>query len=189
LVGDPGRQREMSAKGRLLVDGRGARRAVAGMRCALLDLRPIRAGDAKPLWGLANDPEVRSVSFTSDPIPSARHEEWLRQKLNDPNCLFQVAVERSGSLVGQIRLDLQDQDAVVSISLGKGFRARGWGAPLLLRACRTALRSGRASRIHAYVKEGNGPSEGMFREAGFEAQAPEIVHNQRATHWILSKES
>ncbi|HLY08072.1 MAG TPA: UDP-2,4-diacetamido-2,4,6-trideoxy-beta-L-altropyranose hydrolase [Planctomycetota bacterium] len=189
LGGDAPLRGEMSRKGRILVDGGGARRVVARMHSALLEFREARAEDARLLWEWANDPEIRSVSFTPEAIPWERHLDWFRQKLGSSACILLIVTDVSGHPLGQIRFDLEDREAVVSVSLSRESRGRGWGAPLIERACRRVFESSRADVIHAYIKESNPASEQAFQAAGFVNRGAGTPHHEKASHWVLPKES
>jgi len=96
-------RREMAGRGKELVDGEGANRVLLSMRSGNLSLRHVRKDDCRLLWEWANDPKVRSASFSENSIPWERHVEWFNSKLNGRNCIFYVAVDNYGMPVGPIR--------------------------------------------------------------------------------------
>jgi len=83
LLFAPERRATMSERGRRLVDGCGAERVVSAMHDATLVLRRVEEADCSLLWEWANEPEVRSASFSSTPIAWDEHREWFTKKLGD----------------------------------------------------------------------------------------------------------
>ena len=89
-----------------------------------LELRRVNEGDADFLWHLANDPQVRAASFSADPISWETHVNWLKSKLNDPSCEFFIACNEEGAPVGQVRFDIKNQEAIISLSIKEEFRRK-----------------------------------------------------------------
>jgi RimJ/RimL family protein N-acetyltransferase len=175
----------MSRLGPTLVDGKGAARVVAHLERALLSLRAAGDADCRRIWEWANAPSVRAVSFSQDPIPWERHQEWFRAKLADPACSFWVAVREDGTPVGEVRFDPEGADQVVSIIVAPEARGRGYGSAILRLGTRKLFDATRADRIHAYIKPGNDASVGLFRRAGFAEQGDVTVRGARALHFVL----
>jgi UDP-2,4-diacetamido-2,4,6-trideoxy-beta-L-altropyranose hydrolase len=179
----------MSARGPELVDGGGAARVVGALLGAGAVLRRAGADDCRMLWQWANDPSVRAVSFNREPIPWERHVPWFRARLADPHCFFFIAEDRAGNRLGQVRCETAGDEAVLSVSLAREQRGRGYGETVLrLAAGEVFARSG-VPAIHAYVKEGNTASAAAFRKAGFTDLGATTVSGQAAGHWILRRAS
>ena len=187
LLHSPERRAAMAERGRDLVDGRGAERVVAAMTAASLRLRRAQADDCELLFTWVNDPEVRASSFSSDPIAWERHQEWFREKLADPNALLYVVIASDDSPIGQVRYDIDGLRAIISISLGAGFRSKGYGGKCLSLAVEELFRSTSATVIDAYVKPTNESSLRMFLNAGFRRQQSTVFAGQPAVHLILEK--
>ena len=169
--------------GQALVDGNGAGRVareMAGPR-----LRPAREEDCRMLWEWANDPAVRAVSFSTEPIPWERHVAWFRAKREDPGCLLLIATAGDETPVGQARFDVAGNAATLSISLDAAFRGKGYG-PQIIEAASLALfgeRSG-VGTIHAYVRPDNETSRRAFVKAGWTNRGETVVGGgQRALHF------
>ena len=151
-------------------------------------LRAVGEADREILWRWANDPEVRANSFHPEPIPWENHVRWFGQKLQDGNCVFYLASDEQGHALGQVRFDLDEKKATISISLDAGFRGRGFGAQTLLVACREFFGLDRSAEVHAWVKAENEASLRAFRNVGFADHATEVVNGCRAQHLILKKQ-
>ncbi len=167
LASDAPSRQELSRRGRELVDGEGVPRVVTAMKAGLVQLRPVVAGDARVLWEWANDRTVRAVSFTTGPIPWDDHVRWLEQRLRDPSTVFLIALGPDGEPLGQIRFDIHEEEAEVSVSLDAKSRGRGYGSAVILAGSRKLFGSSRIQTLHAYVKDGNEPSVRAFLRAGY----------------------
>jgi RimJ/RimL family protein N-acetyltransferase len=153
-----------------------------------LRLRQAREGDSKLLWEWANDPGVRAVSFGSEPIPWKRHVEWLRSRLDDPNCVMYIAIDSKGEPIGQVRYDIHEDEAVISISVDQRFRGRGYGSAAIQLASRDILQRPTIEVIHAYVKQDNEASVRAFAKAGFSEMGMAVVRGHQAIHLVLRKD-
>jgi len=123
--------------------------------------------DAALLWRWANDAETRRRSFNPAPIPYADHLAWLEARLAGDATRLWIFSDEQGP-VGQVRLDLADGVAEVSLAVAPERRGRGVGTVML----RQALGSIRAEwpgdfRLLARVFADNLPSLRMFRRCGF----------------------
>lgn len=174
---------EMSRKSADLVDGDGAARALVFLRSELR-LRKVASSDCALLWGWANLPEVRAVSFSSQGIPWEQHVAWFQTKVADENTVFYIA-ERAGQSIGQFRAEITGSHAAVSISLGRDHRGEGLGFQLLMLATEELLRHPKIRTIDAFVKPENQASIRLFRRAGFRQQSPKTMSGQQAFHFVL----
>ena len=158
----------------------------------MIKLRRATRKDCRLIWQWANDPDVRAVSFSPEPIVYEDHVKWFETKLNDAHCCIyiaeDVAVNREIEAVGQIRFDLKTQEAYISISLDRKFRGQGLGAQIMELASRTYLASSDAKIIHAYIKKDNTVSLAAFKKAGFSSVKSVRVNNKPAHHLILARE-
>ncbi len=154
----------------------------------MINLRQVSAKDCKLIWQWANDPEVRAVSFSSDSISFENHEQWFESKMNDPNCHFYVAENSQHKAVGQVRFDLNGNQATISISLAPRFRGQGYGSMLIQLAAQRTLEVSNVDVIHAYVKKENRVSLKAFQKAGFKILEDTFVKAQPAHHLVRKKE-
>jgi RimJ/RimL family protein N-acetyltransferase len=144
------------------------------------------------IWQWANDPEVRAVSFAPEPIAYADHVEWFETRLADIDCRMYIAEDITAdghpAPVGQVRFERQGQQAVISVSLDRQFRARGHGARIIGLACRAYLAATDTQIINAYIKADNAASLAAFKKAGFASGKGTSVANQPAHHLFLARE-
>jgi len=123
--------------------------------------------DMRPVFELANDPDVRRFSCTGGGILWDDHVGWFRRRIADEACLFLV-IEAGGAFAGQIRFDVDGDEAVVSIGLHAQWRGKGVARPALAGAL--SLLKGRfpeVRRVAAFIKPVNEASLRFFQECGF----------------------
>jgi UDP-2,4-diacetamido-2,4,6-trideoxy-beta-L-altropyranose hydrolase len=178
---------KMSQRARELVDGEGAQRVVSAMQGASIGLRRAEKSDCQLLWEWANDPDVRTVSFSTEPIPWERHLQWFNSKLADPNAVLYLAVDPHGTPIGHVRYQLDGVRAAVSISLAKPWRGKGFGRKILALASEELFRTTAATIIDAYVKPVNTISLQLFTRAGYTQLTNEMVGGKDAIHFVLEK--
>jgi UDP-2,4-diacetamido-2,4,6-trideoxy-beta-L-altropyranose hydrolase len=174
---------------RELIDGSGAKRVVAAMVADSLLLRRVELGDFKVLWEWANDPLVRQSSFEVDSIPWEEHLEWCNRKIADASCYFYWASFQSGEPIGQVRFDIKNQEAIVSIGLDSCQRGRGLGLAVLLKATALFFENSNSKKIHAFIKPTNHASMRLFEAAGFRWLEETQCKSQTAYHYILNKDA
>lgn len=139
------------------------------------------------LWEWANDPQVRTASFSMDSIPWERHLEWFRSKMDDPRCIFWIPMIGEGIPVGQVRFDIRDVEAEISVSIDHEFRGRGYGCMVILRSSEELFGMTKVALIHAYVKPGNLLSIRAFKKAGYQYIGLERISGDEAIRLDLAR--
>jgi UDP-2,4-diacetamido-2,4,6-trideoxy-beta-L-altropyranose hydrolase len=186
LIRSPEARKQMSERSRELVDGRGAERVRAFMD-GDLRLRRSLESDCETIWQWANDPEVRAVSFRSEPIPWDQHDNWFRSKLTDPRAFFYVATNDTGQAIGQVRYQCDEKRAVLSLNMAPDLRGKGFGKKMLLLATEELFQSSNVTVIDAYVKPANHSALRLFESAGFRRNGTHTKEGQPAIHFSLEK--
>lgn len=133
-----------------------------------MSLRRVTYEDRMLLLEWANDKEVRKNSFQTHQIGMEEHCRWLERKLADEQCdMFLLC--RDDVPVGQIRLDYTGEQAVISYSIAKDYRGKGYGGILLQLAEDEVRRTRRdIHEMYAEVKEENLASRRKFEQAGYD---------------------
>jgi len=119
--------RFQSVVSQTLVDGRGAVRVTESLVPSSkndLRLRPARKDDVYTYYDWVNDPVVRSNALNSEPILLETHLAWFDKSLSDPDT-FMFVLEVQGLPVGQVRFELQKDEATIDYSLDQLVRGRG----------------------------------------------------------------
>ncbi len=187
LIFDKDLRIEMSKRGKELVDGEGVDRVLMNLKGDRIRLRKVREEDCELLWRWANDPEVRRVSFSSEPILWEEHKNWFRSKISDQNCIFYIALEKNDIPIGQTRFDIKGDEANISISLDKIYRGKGYGNELIKISSERIFNDSKVNLIHAYVKNSNKISAISFLKAGYIQKEITEINNHTAVHFILNK--
>jgi UDP-2,4-diacetamido-2,4,6-trideoxy-beta-L-altropyranose hydrolase len=180
----------ISRKARQIVDGQGVQRVVNSMQkpsTGELKFRPATFEDCGLLWEWANDPEVRAVSFSTEPIPWENHARWFRTKLSDPNCYYYILLSQEGVPVGQVRFDISGDKAEISISIAPNFRGSGFGAYGIRIASKHLFQETAITRIFAHIKPNNNTSIDAFRKADYHMAGIKVVKGHRALRMVLDK--
>lgn len=153
----------------------------------MLKIRPASKKDCNLIWKWANDPDVRAFSFSSEAISYEDHVRWFDLKLNDIRCFFYIAETANQEPIGQVRYELDGNEATINISIGQQFRAKGYGPSLIQLSSKRLFDGSEAKVIHAYVKAGNETSLKAFKKAGFSDAGTATINAHKATHLILKR--
>ncbi len=189
LLADADGRAQMSRRGRESVDGDGVSRVAACLRAAELTLRRVRREDCQLIWEWANDADARAASFSSGAIPWETHVQWFASQLESPGCLFYIAANGRQKPVGQIRYDVTGAEAVVSVSLAKEARGRGYGAALIVRGSQQCFADSQVKLIRAYTKPDNEASAQAFLKAAFTNAGLVEVRGHAARQFVLQREA
>lgn len=166
------------------VDGEGVSRIVKILEENSIQLRSVREEDCEILWEWTNDPVIRSVSFYSEYIPWTDHVQWFRSKLGDRNCVFYIALNSENVPIGQVRYEISNKEATISLGIAEPFRRRGYGSQIILLGCQKFGQDSLIKKINAYVKPHNLASIKVFLKSGFQNTGETIAKGQSALHFI-----
>jgi len=179
---------EMSWHGQQLVDGEGVNKVLRYIRGETISLRQVRGDDCRLLWEWANDPDVRAVSFSEEPILWEQHVEWFNGKIRDSECIMYIALTDHDHPIGQVRYDIDKDEATISVSVDRQFRGLGCGSAIIKIACERVFASTDVHAIHAYVKANNAASAHAFVTVGFEDLGTKIVRECQVLHLVLQRQ-
>ena len=96
----------------------------------MLGLRLAIKEDCDLLFEWANDEECRRNSFSQEKIKYDTHVKWFRNRLQDTESNLFLVVEDTRK-VGMLRLDYNQNKAVISYSVAKTERRKGYGKKIL----------------------------------------------------------
>lgn len=164
------------------VDGKGSLKIVKNILSDYYEnnsiFRPIKKDDCLKIFEIANDDEVRKFSFNSDKIPLENHKIWFNSILNNDSIKFYV-LEYKNELIGQLRLDFDEEYPVISISLNKKYRGLGLSKILLSKGLDLV-----DDKVIAYIKKDNFRSISFFNSMGFKKESEIIIKNCDALKFI-----
>ena len=187
LLRDPNKREDMARMGGKLVDGGGVDRVTRLLQNNEIRLRAVREDDCQLLWKWANEPDVRAASFSSEPISWEEHVQWFKSKMKDPNCAIFLGINCQGTPVGQARFDKKGSEALISISIDKEFRGRGYGSSLIKLGSQKIFEVFDVCKIHSYAKIENQLSKGAFVKAGYKEIGVTKIQGHPSLHLSLTK--
>lgn len=173
LTSRPHFLRHMGSRALAIVDGIGAERVASILLGdsdsdgGLLWLRPANLMDASFAYTLRSDPQVNRYFFNSEPVTWQDHLAWFAHAIAqaDKNVLI---AENSSGYVGVLRLDQDEREAEISLSLHPSQFGRNFGPRLLRLSTRWAQRHlRRTDRLTARIHPENTASIKAFAKAGF----------------------
>ena len=133
-----------------------------------LSLRQVNPADVDLLYEWANDPEVRKNAFHTEPIPYENHVKWFSKMLEDPS-VYQYILYWNELPIGQIRLNVEDGEALIGYSISAEYRGKGFGRKLLelVREQLAADKISSVIKLIGQVKYENQASARAFEKCGF----------------------
>ena len=158
----------VSVYNKLLVDGLGSSRLIEFMfpsTTSELCLRPASLDDIILYYNWANDPEVRKNAINMAYISWETHSAWFLNKLHVVKSRLFV-LEVAGLPVGQIRFDMNGDEANIDYSLDTIVRGRGWGSHLLAMGT-NLIQEIVPVKLRATVKDQNNAPASIFLHGGF----------------------
>ncbi|WML68415.1 MAG: UDP-N-acetylglucosamine--N-acetylmuramyl-(pentapeptide) pyrophosphoryl-undecaprenol N-acetylglucosamine transferase [Methanoregula sp. SKADARSKE-2] len=149
------------------IDGNGPARIIHAMETPALILRTAEPGDCEMVWRWINDPDVRLVSFTQEPIPLDHHRAWFASSLSDPGLIYYLALEPHTGPIGQARFRIENRDATISVLVAPGQRGKSLGSQLIHDATEKVFAETSVENVKAFIKTGNEVSKKAFARAGY----------------------
>lgn len=95
-----------------------------------MKLHWVTENDLLQTYKWATDKQIRRFSFQQHDISLEEHTLWFNRKLHDPNCFYYI-LRIDKRLVGSIRFDLQQEDAIISYLLDPMEQGKGLGVFIL----------------------------------------------------------
>ena len=130
-------------------------------------LRPVNSNDINTIFRWSNDSLVRSQSFSSDKIKYNDHVRWFNSILNSSSVIFCILNVKNED-VGQIRLKIDNNRAVISYSIACEHRKKGFGKLILMLAEEyIAYTTEDIEYMKAEVKKDNTASNKLFIKLGY----------------------
>jgi RimJ/RimL family protein N-acetyltransferase len=131
-------------------------------------IRKARLADMERVFLLSNDAAVRQQSIHPQTITLEQHVQWFTRKINDPDYVFLVVYDQQKQFIGQVRYEVKNKSAVITISINRDFRGKGLAVPLLkATAARVFKLKPDLTEIIAYIKPDNVASSRSFLRAGY----------------------
>lgn len=135
--------------------------------------------DLMPIYELANDPLIRSVSLSSVPITLETHKQWFHEMMKNPLQLMFTILDGRANFLGQLRFDLRDDNiATISISLVSSSRGFSLASKIITQGVKIIHKLHPSRTVVALIKPDNMASIKSFEKVGFILQKTEddILH-------------
>ncbi len=149
-----------------------------------LALRKATKADAETLFRWRNNPDTRANSFQTDPISYEEHVEWLESTLRNPAQEIFILCE-GDTLIGQVRLSMENDMATISYSIDTAYRAQGYGKAILQLVENLCVKRGTLRSLRGYVKKKNIASQVIFEALGYECERDAELDCLKYTKHIL----
>ncbi len=156
--------------GKSLVDGLGSFKNLNEFLRTLISkeiiFRKVKLNDIWDIYKISNDKSVREISFNSNYIEKIDHKNWFLKNWGNN---FHV-IEFRGKVIGQTRFKVnkENNEAIVSISLHKNYRQLGLGKLLLTKSLEKFLEENmEIDKVIALIKKANYNSKALFEIIGF----------------------
>jgi RimJ/RimL family protein N-acetyltransferase len=131
-------------------------------------LRKVRAGDIYDVYRLSNEDYVRKYSANTKKFDWAEHVVWFENMINSDNNLFYVVTDSTNRFLGQLRYKVENDAAIVSISLCQSITGKGLSDQLLRQSIKFICdEKNEVENIIAFVSEKNIASKKLFEKTGF----------------------
>ena len=130
-------------------------------------LREAKPSDADILYEWVNDPISRKSAFNSSEISYHEHVEWYK-KCQDDEHIRQLICEDNGVEIGQVRFDIDDENAVLDYSIAPAYRLNGYGKMIVSLAIQYARDNMQYIKtITAEIRPENIASRRVLSDNGF----------------------
>jgi RimJ/RimL family protein N-acetyltransferase len=130
-------------------------------------LRKADYSDMELLYKWANNPETRANAFDSNPISFDVHQKWFKEKLVSSDVLFFI-YHCDDKDVGQVRLDIKNDVAIIDYSIDFVLRGNGYGHRMMKFVERHIQKKYPEIKfLKAQVKYSNEASLNIFRKLNY----------------------
>ncbi len=135
-----------------------------------LHIRKAEWTDVDLLFDWANDIEVRKNSFNIADIEYEGHKRWFIDCIQDESIDVYLCCLNTAP-VGQVRLNYNNETAIISYSIAKKYRGQGLGR-IIMRLIEAEVITSRPDikYLFASVKLDNIASQRIFENSGYERE-------------------
>lgn len=173
-----------------LIDGKGPERVskllIKDANEKSLEIKKAKKEHLQSILNISNQSDVRKSSFNSRQISLKEHKVWFAKKLKQKNHLFFVA-KLDDRVVGQIRAEVFENKAVVSISVSKDHRGKKIGynmVAFLLDYLKKSFPF--VKKASAEIKKDNVSSINFFKSLGFIFYKEININGNEAKEYIYN---
>jgi hypothetical protein len=132
-----------------------------------LYLRPVKLSDALLLYQWRNEASARQNSFHTEELIYEEHLQWLMNILGTAASRYFYILMLSDIPIGQVRLSEENQMGLISFSIDKKYRSKGYGRKILCLLEEQVMRENSEFILVGYVKKENAFSQRIFESLGY----------------------
>lgn len=131
-------------------------------------IRKVKQEDINDIFELSNKDYVRRYSFNKRKIEWEDHVNWFNRIIEDKNVAFYVISDKDDHFLGQVRFNINNNSAIISISLSELIVGKGFSKMILRQSVDKLFRENNAiDEIIAFVSEDNIASVKLFTSSNF----------------------
>ena len=112
--------------------------------------RHAQKKDIKLLFKWANDYSVRKISLKANKISFLEHKKWFDKKLNNHQCKIFIFYTKQ-NFIGQVRLDRMKKRNLITYSVDKKYRGKGYGKEILKKTLNLIKKQIKSGEVFAKV--------------------------------------
>lgn len=131
-----------------------------------LTFRIASLKDVKIFFNWRNDRLVRKNSRRKKKIKFSDHYNWYVKKLKSKKTLFFI-FQLKNTPIGQVRLDCINKKILISYSVDKKYRKKGFGKFILKKVEKKSKRYFNNNRLYSVIDRNNIPSIKVFTELNY----------------------
>jgi RimJ/RimL family protein N-acetyltransferase len=153
-------------------------------KCAIeIKLRPAVYGDVHVVLSWRNEPTTLMNMRTKRSLSFEEHETWFKRSITGANCIFLI-IEVDSEPVGQLRYELENSMAKVSINVTRDWHGKGVASRAFYLGSRHVKRVNFAENIFARVLKTNVGSIRAMEKAGFNI-VKELIYSGEQHYYMV----
>lgn len=131
-------------------------------------IRMAELKDMKEVFELSNEDVVRKFSISKEKIKWDDHVQWFKKNIHDENVIYYIVINEEDRILGQIRYNINESSAIVTINLLDNIRGKGFSKRILFKANQELFASKKSIKtVVAYILKDNIASIKLFESLEF----------------------
>lgn len=149
-----------------------------------IGIRPATIDDMTLIFEWSNDKLTRANSFQQEPILFDAHCDWFKTRLKEKHKHSFICTFRNEP-AAFLRLDQQDDHAIIGINIAPKFRGKGLSSVFLRKAHQTISNLIPNIKIRALIKNQNTASIKSFERAGYRFMSNTVIEGVKTLIYQL----
>ena len=149
----------------------------------MLNFRHAEKADSQLIYEWNTDELTRANSFNSEFFSFESHDKWFASKLNNPDYVFLIFLDKNNDPVGLVRFDKLNGAWYIGITVAKSARGKGYASRMITLATEFHYRKYKQA-IFAQIKNNNIASLKVFKKAGYRFDKEMQIKNVPSSQYI-----